>query len=456
MSNYMVAELQKYFLSQPGYLWLKIKMMSMKISSAKYILLLLVFSSPLFCAAQMSDSVYYQNIKTPQLYIAGNQLGYPAINLNSKDQLELHFDDLDADVKSYSYTYQLCNADWTPAIISEFDFIRGFTQMRINEYQLSSLALTKYTHYATVLPDPNCLPTRSGNYILKVFLNGDTSQLAFTRRFLVLDNSVNIAAQILQPFDPQFSRSHQKLQLNVNMRTLNATNPLQQIKISVLQNYRWETAINNIQPTFYSGNNLQYNRDDDFIFPGGSEWRWIDLQSNLRYQSDRIQRGIYGKASTDLYTKPDRDRSRLPYYYFKDYNGMFYIQTTESLNPYWQTDYATVHFSFIPPDNIPFPDKDIYIVGKLTDYKLNDSAKMNFNAEKGAYEASVFMKQGFYNYAYVTIDRKDQQRNLSFEFTEGNHQETENDYIILVYYRDLGGRVDQLVGLKKLNTLTGR
>lgn len=428
----------------------------MKSLLAKYLLLFLFFFAHFFCDGQMSDSVYYQNIKTPQLFVYGNQLAYPIINLNSRDQLELHFDDLDADVKSYSYTFQLCNADWAPAIISEFDFIRGFTQMRISEYRLSSIALTKYTHYQALLPDQNCSPTRSGNYILKVFLNGDTSQLAFTRRFLVLDNGVNIAAQILQPFDPQFSHSHQKLQLNVNTRTLNVSNPLQQIKLCVLQNYRWENAINNIQPTFYSGNNFQYNRDDDFIFPGGAEWRWLDLQSNLRYQSDRVQRGVYGKTSTDIYSKPDRDRSRLPYYYYKDYNGMFYIQTTESINPYWQTDYATVHFSFAPTDNIPFPDKDIYITGKLTDYKVNDSTKMNFNAERGMYEASVFLKQGFYNYAYVTIDRKDPQRNLSFEFTEGNHQETENDYIILVYYRDLGGRADQLVGFTKLNTLSWR
>jgi hypothetical protein len=421
----------------------------------KYFLLLFICCLYFFSSAQVSDSVYYQNIKTPQLFIYGNQLAYPVLNLNSKDQLELHFDDLDADVKSYSYTYQLCNADWTPAIVSEFDFIKGFTQMRISEYRLSSVALTKYTHYEVLLPDQNCIPTRSGNYILKVFLNGDTSQLAFTRRFLVLDNTTNIAVQNLQPFDPQFSRTHQKLQINVNTRTLNVANALQQIKVCVLQNYRWDIAINNIQPTFFSGNNLQYNRDDDFIFPGGKEWRWIDLQS-FRYQSDRIQRAVYNKTSTEILARPDKEMSQLPFYYYKDYNGFFYIQTTESINPFWQTDYANVRFSFVPSQNIPFPDKDVYILGKLTDYKLNDSTKMKFNAERGMYEASVFLKQGFYNYAYITIDRNDARKIPSFEFTEGNHTETENDYIVLVYFRELGGRADQLVGMVRLNTLIGR
>jgi len=418
-------------------------------------LLFLICSAYLLCSAQIPDSVFMPNIKTPQLFVYGNQLAYPVLNLNSKDQLELHFDDLDADVKSYSYTYQLCNADWTPAIVSEFDFIKGFTQMRINTYRLSSVALVKYTHYEAIVPDQNCFPTRSGNYILKVFLNGDTSQLAFTRRFMIVDNSVNIGVQFLQPLDPQFSHSHQKLQINVNTKTMNVANALQQIKICVLQNYRWDNAINNIQPTFYSGNNLQYNRDDDFIFPGGKEWRWIDLQS-FRYQSDRVGRVIYNKTSTEIFARPDKERADLPFYFYKDYNGFFYIQTTESINPYWQTDYATVHFNFMPSGNIPFPDKDVYIFGKLTDYKLNDSTKMKFNAEHGVYEASVFLKQGYYNYSYITIDRNDPKRTPSFEFTEGNHFETENDYIILVYFCELGGRADQLVGMARMNTLNGR
>ncbi len=406
--------------------------------------------------AGAQDSVYSANIQTPQLFVHGNQLAYPIILLNSADKLDLQFDDLDADVKGYSYTFQLCNADWTPAIVSEFDYLRGFSQIRISDYRLSSLALTKYTHYRAVLPDRDCIPIRSGNYILKVFLDGDTSKLAFTKRFLVVDNSANIAAQFLQPFNPDVSHTHQKIQLTVNTRALNVSNAFQQVKVWILQNNRWDNAIHDIQPSFFSGNTLQYNSDDAFVFPGGNEWRWIDIQSSFRYQSDRIQRGRYGPTGTELIVKPDGDRSRLPYYNYRDYNGLYYIQTTESINPFWQTDYASVVFSFFTPDHAPFPDKDVYLFGAMTGYALNDSTKMSYNAEKGMYQGSVFLKQGYYNYAYVTIDRNDPKRMPSFEFTEGNHVETENDYTILVYYRQLGGRADELVGMTKLNTVTGR
>ncbi|HVM89728.1 MAG TPA: DUF5103 domain-containing protein [Puia sp.] len=419
-----------------------------------FLLTILLF----FCFAgdaQMTDTVFMPNIKTPQLFVYGNQLAYPVMNLNSSDKLELHFDDLDADVKNYYYTFQLCNADWTPAVISEFDFIKGFTQIRISEYRFSSISLTKYTHYQAILPDQNCVPTRSGNYLLKIFLNGDTSQLAFTRRFLIVENAVNIGVQLQQPLDPAFSHTHQKLQINVNTRAMNVSNPLQQIKITVLQNYRWDNAIANIQPTFYSGNSLQYNRDDDFIFPGGREWRWIDLQS-FRYQSERVAHAVYNNNSTEIFAKPDLPRNSLPVFYYKDYNGFFFIQTTESINPYWQTDYATVHFSFVPPGNQPYAGKDVYIIAKFTDYKFTDSTRMKFNNEKGVYEVSAFLKQGYYNYSYITIDKDDPKQIPSFDLTEGSYLETENDYVVLIYFRELGGRADQLAGLVKMNTLSGQ
>jgi hypothetical protein len=107
----------------------------------------------------------------------------------------------------------------------------------------------------------------------------------------------------------------------------------------------------------------------------------------------------------------------------------------------------------VPPDHAPWPDKDIYLLGQFTSGALNDSTRMVFNAQKGRYEISALLKQGFYNYAYVTVDRADPARQPSFDLTEGNHIETENTYTILVYYRALGARADELVGLLSVSSL---
>ena len=76
---------------------------------------------------------------------------------------------------------------------------------------------------------------------------------------------------------------------------------------------------------------------------------------------------------------------------------------------------------------------------------------MIFNEETGVYEKSLFLKQGFYNYSYVTLtDKKDMP--ASYENTEGNYWGTENGYMVLVYYRPFGARYDELVGFGRVNS----
>lgn len=406
--------------------------------------------------AQIPEAVYSPRIKTALLYPYGNQIGYPVMRLGGDDRLELHFDDLDGGVKNYSYTFQLCNADWTPAMLSQFDFLQGFSQVRINTYRVASVALTHYTHYQAVLPDRNSYPTKAGNYILKVFLNGDTAQLAFTRRLMIVSERSAIAAEVQQPFNGQIFNTHQKIQFRVVLsRGLDVANQFQQIKVVILQNGRWDNAITNLRPSFFSNNTLEYNTENDCVFPGGKEWRWLDLRS-FRFQSDRVANANYSNIGTEIFVKPETDRTRERILTYRDQNGKYTVQTTESINPFWQGDYANVHFTFFPSGNIPFPDKDIYVFGSLSDYNLADTAAMKYNSEKGAYEKTLFLKQGFYDYCYATVDRNDPKRTASFEFTEGNYWGSDNDYMILVYYRPLAGRADELVGVGTVNSVANR
>src|SRR5215207_1167052 len=287
----------------------------------KYSLLLLLVMMSVFGMGQIPDAVYSDRIKTVQLYPYGNQLGYPIIRLNSAEQLELHFDDLDGNVKNYSYTFQLCNADWTPAILSHFDFIKGFSQVRVNTYRISSIAFTKYTHYQAIVPDRNCVPSRSGNYILKVFLNGDTSKLVISKRMMVVQELSSVQADVQQPFNGQVFRTHQKVQFRVNLNEqLDVANAIQQIKVVIMQNNRWDNAVMDLRPTFFSRKTLEYNTENDAVFPSGKEWRWVDLRS-FRLQSDRIANAKYSKTATDIFVKPETERKEQRFNFYRDANG---------------------------------------------------------------------------------------------------------------------------------------
>ncbi|HUR09955.1 MAG TPA: DUF5103 domain-containing protein [Flavitalea sp.] len=407
-------------------------------------------------SAQLPEMIYNANIKSVRFHGFGDQLGLPMMKLGGSDRLELHFDDLDANIKNYSYTYQLCNADWTPAILSTFDYIRGFSQVRISTYRMSSIAFTRYTHYQAIVPDRNSVPSRSGNYLLKVFVDGDTSKLAFTRRFFVYDEKASISAEIQQPFNGQIFRTHQKIQFRVNLNErLDVINALQQIKVVIQQNNRWDNTATGLRPAFFSSRALEYNTENDAVFPAGKEWRWLDLRS-FRLQSDRVESAKYETKSTDIIVKTDIDRSQQRFNFYRDANGRYIVDVSENINPFWQGDYAHVHFSFKPPNNTPLEGKNIFVFGQLSDYDLSENNRMTWNAEKGVYEKSLFLKQGYYDYTYVTTTEHDPSPKGLVDQTEGNFWETENDYTILVYYRSMGGRADELVALARVNSLSGR
>lgn len=418
----------------------------------KYLLINFFFLINYFAAAQVADSIYKTNIKTVRLYNYGNQLALPILNLNTSDQVELHFDDLQGDVKYYYYTFQICDREWNPINLSQFDYLKGFTQMRINNYRFSSIAFTKYTHYQAVIPDRNSYPIRSGNYLVKVFLDGDTSKVAFTKRLLVVDNKSTIAARITQPFSPQYFRTHQRIEFNVNINGLNTFSAAQQVKVVVLQNNRWDNAVTNIAPTFVRGNSLEYNTENNLIFPAGKEWRWLDLR-DFHLQTDRVKTADYKKSSTKIFVRTDHERATERYVYYRDINGMYIVETTQSINPFWQSDYATVHFSFLSPDSIPYAGKNVYLFGQLTNYAFTDSTKMQFNPDKGVYETDLFLKQGYYSYTYIIADKNNF---ANRQEVDGNYFEAENTYTILVYYKSFNGRSDELIGAATIDSRTDK
>jgi hypothetical protein len=421
----------------------------------KYIALISFLFTATVGNSQLPDYNYTSNIRSIRLHKTGDPYGYPVIRLNSVDDLDLYFDDLDGGVKNYYYTFQLCNADWTPSNLYIFDYVKGFQSNRITTYRNSSISFTKYTNYYARVPDRNCAPSRSGNFLLKVFLDGDSSKVVFTKRLLVVEVKSSISGQVLQPFGGGIFRTHQKLQVAINLNSQLNVFSQQDVKVVLLQNYAWPMASYLPRPTIFRGNYFEYNDESTNSFPAGKEWRWIDLRST-RLMSDRMQRIDKQPTRLDVYIKPDGERKSQIYYYYRDINGMFTIETTDNINPFWQTDYVYTHFSYFPPGNQQYPEREVYLFGELTNYATDANAKMEFNAEKGAYEKTLFLKQGFYNYSYVTLPIKRSGEPVNFEHTEGNYPSTENVYMVLVYYRPFGGRSDELIGLTTINSLLQR
>jgi hypothetical protein len=78
---------------------------------------------------------------------------------------------------------------------------------------------------------------------------------------------------------------------------------------------------------------------------------------------------------------------------------------------------------------------------------------MQFDPVSGTYITSMLLKQGYYDYCYATRDSRRTEGPFSLDQTESNSWETENSYLVLVYYRELGGRYDQLLGVSQVSSM---
>jgi hypothetical protein len=283
-----------------------------------------------------------------------------------------------------------------------------------------------------------------------VYANGDKKDLVLSRRFLVYDSKVTIAANFRQSMGEgeQFNKQH--IDFTINNAGYDITNPYKDLKVVLTQNNRWDNAVTDIKPTFLGGNTLTYSLDDASTFNGGNEFRYFDARS-VRFYTEKVKE-IYKDENlkNHIVLYKDESRATKPYLFYNDFNGKFLIKNNDFKgNMDVEADYVFVDF-FLPYVN-PEANGNFYIMGKLTDWRMNKISKMTYNYKRFGYEAQLYLKQGYYNYIYVLSN--DANKKGDETIIEGNHWDTENDYCIFVYHRKIGAYYDQLVGYKKLNSL---
>jgi len=352
----------------------------------------------------------------------------------------LSFDDLEADQKEYYYKIEHCDFDWNPSGLSDREYIIGYSEDRIRDYENSFNTLQFYTHYSVKFPNSQTKFRITGNYKITVFDEYDT--VAFTRKFTLYESKVNVGVSVHRSRDLSFYDTKQYVEFVINHPNILINNPEEEVKIVLMQNNDWNTAITNLKPQYYRGTQLIYKYINKTNFWAGNEFRYFDSKG-VRDANIEIARVDSGQDlyHTILYT--DEERIDLPYSLNPDINGNFVIRTIDGGdNSNIDADYTWVFFSLQTLENLN--GKKIYINGRFNNWKTIDDYEMKYNSDSGLYEAIILMKQGFYNYQYVTLDTNN---NLSNHDIDGSFHLTENDYTVLVYYRQFGSRYDKVVGL---------
>ena len=150
---------------------------------------LFVFLFPLLVHAAYlpiayTNMAYESNIKTAIMTQNGSYERFPAIDLNSNQQLNLQFDDMMPESDNYQFTFIHCSSDWKVSNLKPNEYLTGAMFENITNYTFSTTTFQVYTHYNVNFPSADMKPKLSGNYILKIFRNFDENDLILTHRFI--------------------------------------------------------------------------------------------------------------------------------------------------------------------------------------------------------------------------------------------------------------------------------
>ncbi len=392
------------------------------------------------------DHIYQAGIRSVQFHPTTNTLGFPAIPLNGGQQLYLSFDDLYEDFMNVSYTIEHCNADWTPSGLLPQEYIQNMQDAYLQNYEYSLNTFVPYTNYHMVFPSNGLRILKSGNYLLKLYLNDDPNDLLITRRFLVYEEMVNVAGQVKRPITVDLMRTHQEIDFSILHANYAIQNPFTDLNVVLMQNQRWDNAITNLKPQFMQNSKLVYQYDRENALEAANEFRFFDLK-DMRTLSQNARKVEVDSVYT-VYLRTDINRSIQNYSVYNDINGNYVVRRLDAENSNTEGDY--VYVDFLLEQQPSFSHSDVYLFGKFTDWKLLPEYRLRYDEERQAYKTRILLKQGYYNFAYATYDNQTQ--TASFTDVEGNHWETENEYQILVYNREVGQRYDRLIGFNTFSS----
>ncbi|WP_027137129.1 type IX secretion system plug protein [Gaetbulibacter saemankumensis] len=401
---------------------------------------LVIFSLSFYGFSQIHEINPPSHIKT--INFKGNtpETQLPILKLG--EYLVLEFDALNGNEDDYYYKIEHYNYDWTPSVLVKSEFLEGFDNQRIRNYENSYNTYQIYSHYKLTIPNQQTRRLKvSGNYM--IFIYNSYDELVFSRKFMIYENKAAVGINVKRSRNIDFIEQKQRVDISITPNGIAFNNPMETVKAHIIQNNNLNTAITNLKPLYTLGKQLIYKYDHETSFWAGNEYLYFE-NKDIRAANNNIQfidlQDLYHNF---LFTNIERFNK--PYTYNPDINGNYLITCVDAEDPSIEADYAWIHFSLARQNSeSELNAKNIYVYGNFNNYSLDELNKMYFDESEGIYRCKMLLKQGFYNYKYVTVDNSG---NIDEGAIGGNFYQTENNYKVIVYYRDLGARYDKIVGI---------
>ncbi len=400
-------------------------------------------------AQVVTDSNWREDVKTVTLYKNGVEGERPVLVLGSEDRLLLRFDVLGAEVEGYRYKIQHCDSRWQVDELEPYEYMNGFEEGPINNYNSSFTTLTDYVNYYEYIPSQYSQFLISGNYVVTVTRQDEPDSVLLTRRFCVVEGSLKADVSVGVPYDNVsiFERREVDVALKENRdyrgNMLPPTLNPAYFRVVVQQNGRTDN-MRELPFGGYESGVLCYRYKNENVFEGGNTFRYFDISNIRTAMYNVVQIEEYGGEWYAM-LRPLEDRSGKSFITEQTLNGGMKVNVWDRTNKQTEADY--VYVNFMLPMRSPFMNGSVHVVGELTQWKLDEGSRMEYDPEMQAYRLRLLLKQGYYAYQLLFVPTGES-RGLT-ETLEGNHYEMPNDYRVYVYYRGLNDRYDRLVAYGK-------
>lgn len=398
-------------------------------------------------AIAFEDRVYDSDVRTVQVWRNGVEGDVPIMELGSADQLRFEFDVLGGDEPSLSFAVVYCDAQWRPSDLVPLNYLDGAPSDFVPAPRRSSATRVGYSHYAVPFPNALMRPKVSGNFLLKVYRGSDPDDLLLTRRFMITEQLVRIDARVVATRNVEDRDYLQQVDLTINHPGLHIPDPFGDLGVTVLQNMRWDDARTGLLPRYTRAFELIYDFPSQALFNGGNEWRPLNAKS-VRYARIGIQRIEGDSTPIELVLVPDLKRNISVHIDQPDLNGRHLVRTDDGYDPTTDADYVMVDWTL--PLAAPLGGGQLFVYGAYSGYQLTKEFRCAWDDSTHCYRARAMMKQGFADYCYAFLPDGSTVPDLTL--VEGNHYDTENDYLVLVYLKDHVARADRLIASRVVNS----
>ena len=388
---------------------------------------------------QVTDSSWRADVKTVSLTREGVELEAPVLAMGAGERMLLQFDVLADEGENLRYSLAHCDALWRRDDLEPHEFMTGFEYGEIENIEFSFTTSRPFVHYHQTVPARYAEFTHSGNYVLTV-TSDESGDTLLTRRFWVSEQSIKVQAEVTRPYDGMDIRERQEVDVLVEGKGLRP----EWTHVRVQQNGRQDNA-RWLRFHGYDQQAMNYSLEQENIFAGGNTYRYFDC-SNIHLPMYNVVRVEEYGGEYFAMIRPEEDRSRKHFLSEKTLNGGMKVNVWDRRNKALEADYVWVNLSL--PMEHPMLDRSVYIVGQLTDWKLDSTSRMDYRPEYKAYVKRLLLKQGYYSYQLLCIGRG--QIESATARLEGDHMETPNEYIVYVYHRAPSDRADRLLAVKRV------